>query len=305
MRRRSDSERDTLVDSLEADATVDPRRACLIVMYGDELGRRVTLDPKGATLLGRDAACHVPLDDETVSREHASIVYSEGALGIADGAFRVRDLGSTNGVHVNFRRVAEQALADGDLLKVGRTVFKFLHSGQIESRYHEAIHELMIHDGLTRAYNRRHFDQELSRELGRAERYRRSLALVLFDIDHFKHINDARGHLIGDEVLRRLADMVQARMRREDLLARIGGEEFAVILPESNVAGAEVLAERLRALVAAADVSIDGERVPLTCSFGCAAATPDRGTTPRDVIARADGALYAAKAAGRNCVRTA
>src|SRR5438046_722388 len=123
-------------------------------MYGDELGRRIMLDPKEETAFGREPDSHVMLDDEMVSRKHAVISYVDAVGGVA--GYRVRDLSSTNGVHVNFRRVPEHALADGDLVKIGRTVFKFLHSGQIESRYHEAIHELMTHDGLTRAYNRRH-----------------------------------------------------------------------------------------------------------------------------------------------------
>jgi diguanylate cyclase (GGDEF)-like protein len=289
--------RATVVDTLGPPSSArDPRQACLILIYGDELGRRVPLELHDAIHVGRDTDCELVLDDETVSRRHARVSYSEGH-------YAIRDLGSTNGIFVNNLPTEEHALLDGDLVKIGRNIFKFLQGSHIESNYHEVIYQLMTNDGLTQAFNRRYFEQQLAREMSRASRYERPLALLLFDIDHFKQINDARGHLIGDEVLRQLANMVQARVRREDIFARVGGEEFAVLVPEGTLASVRTLAERLRAIIADAAIQVEGEPCRVTCSFGIASLRPSRESRPRDLYERADAALYAAKSSGRNCVR--
>src|SRR5206468_1010659 len=132
----------------------------------------------------------------------------------------------------------------------GRTIFKFLTGGNIEAAYHEEIYRLTTVDGLTQTYNKRYFMDTLERELSRSHRYRRDLSLIMFDIDHFKSINDSFGHLAGDHVLKHLAQVVTARIRREDIMARFGGEEFAIVLPEIDSANALQFAEKIRKLVA-------------------------------------------------------
>lgn len=291
-------DRETVVDTLgPPSSTFDLGSACLVVIYGEQLGKRLPLDPKTETIFGRASECQVVLEDETVSRRHARIVSRRGL-------YFLEDLGSTNGVCVNNFQVSSHRLGDGDQVKVGRTIYKFLHGGNIETDYHEVIYQLMTNDGLTRAYNRRYFDQELERELNRAARYGRPLALVVFDIDHFKQINDSRGHLGGDEVLRQLAAIVMRLVRREDLFARIGGEEFALLIPEGSLSGAGLLAERLRATIEGHPFVTDGQPLRVTCSFGVAYLEPRTTSSSRELYERADSALYAAKGAGRNCVRT-
>lgn len=291
------TDRETVVDKLAPpSSTFDLGSACLVVIYGEQLGKRLSLDSAAEMTFGRASDCEVVLEDETVSRRHARIVSRYGV-------YLIEDIGSTNGVCVNNIHVDSRKLGDGDQVKVGRTIFKFLQGGNIEADYHEVIYQMMTNDGLTRAYNRRYFDQELLRERNRASRYGRPLSLIVFDVDHFKQINDLRGHLGGDEVLRQLAGIVMRLVRREDLFARIGGEEFALLLPEGALSGAAQLAERLRATIAAHEFFVEGQMVRVTCSFGVASLDPQSPGSARDLYERADSALYAAKAAGRNCVR--
>ncbi|MBM4359405.1 MAG: GGDEF domain-containing protein [Deltaproteobacteria bacterium] len=290
-------DRETVLDTAgPPPSTSAPGRACLIVLYGDDLGRRLPLAPDAAITFGRASGCEVVLDDATVSRRHARIAFRAGH-------YILEDFGSTNGVLVNQTRVGEARLGDGDQLRIGRTIYKFLQGGNIESEYHEVIYELMTNDGLTRARNRRFFDEELTRETLRATRYRRPLGLVIFDIDHFKKINDAHGHLGGDEVLRALAATVSGQVRREDVFARTGGEEFAVLVPEGTLEGVRLLAERLRRAIEVTAFAHDEVAIPVTCSFGVASSLPDARSAPKQLYERADAALYAAKRDGRNCVR--
>lgn len=162
-----------------------------------------------------------------------------------------------------------------------------------------------VTDDLTGLYNKRHFRQTLDRETNRIRRYGGSLALILFDIDHFKKINDDYGHPAGDLVLGSLGRLVQRNVRNVDCPCRYGGEEFAVILPCTGAEGALVLAERLRRKVAEElAVDFEGHRLTVTCSFGVGEFSSD-GDTAETLEARTDKALYKAKEEGRNRVTAA
>jgi two-component system cell cycle response regulator len=269
------------------------KEACLVIIYGEDLGRRVPLGDD-ACVIGRSSKCDVQVDQESVSRNHARI----SRLG--DG-YTIRDLGSTNGTYVNDEIVDEMMLRDGDQLKIGRTIFKFIVGGNMEAQYHEEIYRLMTVDGLTELHNKRFFTEAIDKELSRAKRYERSFALVLFDIDHFKKINDAYGHLAGDAVLRQLGALVRGRVRRDDIPARTGGEEFAVILPEVGREGAAALADKLRRSVEEATFRFEGTVIPVTISLGVAEWDPGI-EDPAEMIKRADEKLYEAKRSGRNQV---
>ncbi|MBX3650142.1 MAG: sensor domain-containing diguanylate cyclase [Burkholderiales bacterium] len=163
----------------------------------------------------------------------------------------------------------------------------------------DALLEMSQLDPLTGVANRRCFDYRASGEFLRARRFGRDLSVVMLDIDHFKRINDRWGHAAGDKVLKKLCESVQAELREVDLLARVGGEEFAVLMPDTNLDGAFLLAERLRRCVMAQEL-IEGEDIiKFTASFGVAALGSE-DKSPDDVLKRADVALYAAKGAGRN-----
>ncbi len=159
-------------------------------------------------------------------------------------------------------------------------------------------------DSLTGAVNRRHFAEAAAAEWGRSIRYARPASLILFDLDRFKQVNDDYGHAVGDQVLQQVAEACQYEIRDIDLLARIGGEEFAVLLPETPMEGAVGLAERLRGSIAA--LSIDTAKGPLhpTASFGVAPLAIE-GHDWTEALDLADGALYRAKENGRNRVEAA
>ncbi len=160
------------------------------------------------------------------------------------------------------------------------------------------------HDPLTKLPNRRAFEEQLAEEIKRYGRYARPIALVMVDIDHFKRVNDMHGHDAGDQVLETLGKILRGALRETDLPARLGGEEFVALLPETTLAAAADTAERLRARIEKTPVDWHGETIGFTASFGVAAA-PDCVADPAALLERADAALYAAKAAGRNRVVTA
>jgi diguanylate cyclase (GGDEF)-like protein len=169
------------------------------------------------------------------------------------------------------------------------------------ARLHRLVERQAVTDGLTDLANRRQFEQGLAGEISRAERFGGTLALILADLDNFKQVNDRYGHQAGDEVLRRFADILRETVRDVDLPARYGGEEFAVLLPQTDLEGAERLAERLRQAVAERPLTTKpGSLVACTASFGVAS-FPD-SSTPAALFAAADEALYRAKAEGKNRV---
>jgi diguanylate cyclase (GGDEF)-like protein len=289
-----DTPRVTLTDS---DAiTPSGGEACLVSIYGPNLGRRWSLD-RDEIVVGRDGDCDVLVPIDTVSRRHCRLRQSDGAVFLTD-------LGSTNGTALNDEALApneEFALRAGDRIRVGSAIFKYLRGGDVESLYHEEIYRTMIADGLTGASNRRFFTEFLEREMARCQRHGRPLSLVLFDLDHFKLVNDGFGHLTGDEVLREVAKLVREQVRREDCFARYGGEEFAVVLTETNLEAARAFAERLRGRVEAHEFSAGSESIPVTISVGLAAMGKDT-SEPADFLAAVDAHLYEAKSAGRNRV---
>jgi diguanylate cyclase (GGDEF)-like protein len=269
------------------------KEACLVVIYGDELGKKYNLNTN-SVLIGRSSKCDIQIDQESISRNHSKIVNTGKSI-------LVRDLGSTNGTYVNDEPVEEHTLHDGDLIKIGRTIFKFLSGGNIENAYHEEIYRLTTVDGLTQISNKRFFMETLEREIARAHRYQRALALVMFDLDHFKNINDTYGHLAGDYVLKHLASAVRQKIRREDLFARYGGEEFAIVLPEIPLAAALSFAEKVRQVVEEKEFRFENASIEVTISMGVAA-SDDQTKDVETLIKVADERLYAAKAGGRNQV---
>jgi diguanylate cyclase (GGDEF)-like protein len=230
-----------------------------------------------------------------VSRRHARI------QGGAEGHFAL-DLQSTNGTFVNDQPASTTKLKDGDYLRVGNWIFRYLAGGNLEAEYHEEIYRLTIIDALTGIHNKRFMMEFLDRELARSARHQRPLAIVMFDLDHFKSVNDRFGHLGGDYTLRELANCVKTAIRREELFARYGGEEFAVVLPETTQIGAMELAERIRQLIESHGFEYEGKPFHITISLGVYVTTGDASLTPSDLIREADLNLFNAKNAGRNRV---
>jgi diguanylate cyclase (GGDEF)-like protein len=272
------------------------REACLVHIYptGPGMGTRYTLGDT-PLVVGRGNESDIRINDNSVSRRHARIQPG------ADGYYAI-DLQSTNGTFVNDMPASMHKLRDGDYLRVGNCIYRFLTGGNVEAEYHEEIYRLTIIDGLTEIHNKRYLLEFLDRELARSARYGRPLAVLLFDIDHFKGINDQMGHLGGDFTLRELALRVKGGIRKEELFARYGGEEFAVVLPETAREGAIHIAERIRGLVEAQPFAYEGRHYDLTISIGVATTVGEQELSPNDLLRRADERLYQAKREGRNRV---
>jgi diguanylate cyclase (GGDEF)-like protein len=270
--------------------------ACLVHIYpsGPGIGQRYALGEL-PVFLGRGEDCDIRITEHSVSRRHARIDCTANL-------YTAIDLQSTNGTFVNNVPTSRTQLKDGDYLRIGNCIFRFLAGGNVETEYHEEIYRLTIIDALTEVYNKRFLHEFLDREIARSKRHHRPLSLVMFDIDHFTAINDEVGHLGGDFTLRQLANTVKSKVRREDLFARYGGEEFAVILVEAPRDGALLMAERLRGLVEKQTFEFEGKTYPVTISLGVASTTGADGATADELIRRADEKLYEAKNGGRNRV---
>jgi len=267
--------------------------ACLVMIHGETIGKRFPIADQ-PLVIGRSLDCHIQLTDDYVSRQHCRLLPIKSGIELAD-------LGSTNGTYVNGIIKKKYILKDGDRIRVGRNIFKFLTGANIEQEYHEEIYRLKTTDSLTGAYNKMYFLEMFERELYRFHRHQGKLALLMMDIDHFKRINDQHGHLAGDRVLAQLGEMISDSVRYEDTFARYGGEEFTLLMPEMDLHGALEVAERLRMLIDATIFEFEGLELPVTVSIG-AAEVAETMQKPEDAIAIADECLYEAKSSGRNCV---
>lgn len=260
------------------------------------LGTRFRFRPGAVLVIGRAKSADISLPAvSSISRRHARLRYRTESVVL-------EDLGSTNGTYVNDTRIEDPTvLRSGDRFQVGGVHFKFLQERDVENAYHEAIHEMVVRDGLTQISNRRHFEEEADRELARARRYDRPLTLVLFDLDQFKSVNDTHGHLCGDLVLKQVVRLTADFLRREQVFARVGGEEFAILTPEARGDGGRVLAERLRARIARSPFEYSGASFLVTCSYGVAELDVEMKSA-HELYEAADQALYRSKNSGRNTV---
>ncbi|MDB4958352.1 MAG: hypothetical protein JWO36_5921 [Myxococcales bacterium] len=274
--------------------TLRKDRAYLIVIAGTQVGEMIPL--KSTTVIGRGVEADVRLIEDKMSRKHCRLVVDEGVTFI-------EDLGSSNGTYVNGVRVERQQLSDGDKIQIGETtILKFTYNDSLEENFQKQMYDSALRDGLTKIFNKKYFHDRIRTEFAFTARHGTVLSLILFDIDHFKKVNDTRGHLAGDKVLALLAQHVLNLLRSEDVFARYGGEEFAVLCRQTNVENAEVLAERIRGSVEQLPIMHNGDRIPITISVGVAMIPDTRITDVDAFIGVADEALYAAKRGGRNRV---
>lgn len=191
----------------------------------------------------------------------------------------------------------------GEVQYVCFTLFDVTDASLYQSKLQETtekLRELSNRDGLTQLFNRRYIEESLSTEFQRAQRYGNNLSVILTDIDFFKKVNDIHGHLAGDEVLRVVSQRLTEGLRGSDILGRYGGEEFLIILPETDIAGAKVLAERLREAVQSEPIEAEGESLTINISLGVTQ-LHDKTLAYAQLIAEADLALYQSKENGRNC----
>lgn len=262
--------------------------ACLVVIRGDSLGARVGLD-SAELRIGRNASADLRLPHRNVSRAHCAIT-RHGDI------YWLRDLYSTNGTYLNEQPIERAPLRDGDQIRIGQTVLKFIAAGNIEADYHNSLRESAMRDGLTGLFNRNHalaaIDELLADDT--------ELALAIIDIDYFKAINDDHGHLVGDGVLREISALMRQQIDPAGLAARLGGEEFVLVFPNHDIATARPYCEALREAIDSHRFEDDQtSSLHVTVSIGLAQSTAD-ASDASDLLRRADEALYRAKNTGRN-----
>jgi two-component system, cell cycle response regulator len=273
------------------------RSAALICISGRSIGQMFLLS-KDETAIGRAPECDVFLDDEGVSRNHAKVIRQDHQL-------ILMDLGSTNGTWHEGERVQVMTLQDGAKIQVGTaTILQFRYQDQREMQFHALMQTFKTHDPMTEAFNKRAFLAEIEVEAGFARRHGQPLSVVMFDLDHFKRVNDTYGHQGGDLVLRRVSKAVSETKRKEDIFARFGGEEFVLLLRNTHLEEAFIVGERIRRAVEQLEVIHNGRRIPCTVSVGVATLQGE-DMSHSELIERADDRLYMAKRKGRNRTESA
>lgn len=282
----------------EGESAPEPCEWVLVVYAGAQLGRMFPLVP-GANMVGRSPQAQVALLDEEVSRNHARLDLLPGS---GDPEVILEDLGSTNGTLVNGQpALGPVHLRAGDRISMGDHVLKLVAMDPLERRFHSVLLDQSSRDPLTGLGNRRTTLDDLQTRFGLSRRHGRALSVIMCDLDHFKSINDSLGHGAGDAVLRAFGERVRQGLRTTDIAGRIGGEEFLLVLPETDLEGATLLAERLRQSTCDTPFPLAGEPLTVTVSLGVA----ERSHEDREggtLLARADRALYDAKRQGRNRV---
>lgn len=283
-----------------------PQRPALLVQRGPTIGDwfLIAADAASATV-GRGDDADFQVKDASVSRTHARFLVDRGSPGTP--SIRVEDLGSTNGTRVNGTAVSQPALLqDGDLIRVGDVVLRFRLMDADDVTFQEAICSQVRSarkDTLTGLYSRRYLDEQLPILVKSHRRNEQALSVLIIDLDHFKAINDCHGHLVGDEVLWRVADALRGAVRSADSAVRYGGEEFCVLLPGTGRIEAARVGERIRQAISRVDLDSLDPGLRVTASIGVATLGPDEEVV--ELLQRADLALYSAKHGGRNRVHIA
>lgn len=268
----------------------------LLVVGGDLNGS--IFDLKTAiTTIGRNPDCSIPLEFQGISRVHFK-------LHLADNSDVVlEDCGSKNGTYLNNKKIETNTkLVKGDIIKVGSIALKFLPKGDPERLTYDKLNREANTDRHTGCYNKVYFNNALEMMVKKSKLVGDPLSLLIFDLDHFKKLNDGYGHDAGDYVLKEMATQIRMNgVRDEDVFARYGGEEFVILLPKTNLKQAFEIAERLRKLIEAHSFIYETKKLPVSASVGVADFRPGVNTGT-DLFKRADEAVYKSKEQGRNCV---
>jgi diguanylate cyclase (GGDEF)-like protein len=289
-RKTTGVSRREVADALARGKAPEP---ALIMLEGDLPGQVYRLN-EGRQLIGRRPECEIRLRERAVSGLHAEVVRVRDVV-------TINDLGSTNGTVVDGAAIVSPLqLEEGTLLRLGNCVFKFVDS-LLDVEFLESLHARSTRDALTETINQPYLIARLAFVLDTTSP-ERPLSVIAFDYDEFKQVNDHYGHAAGDHVLRASAMLVRRiAVRDDDLFARMGGEEFTIVMPSTDRATAADVAERLRAAFAANVFDFAGQPIQFTASFGvCDTVTP--AERPQDLLARADELLYQSKREGRNRV---
>ena len=275
--------------------STEVRKAFMVVLSGDRMGETFTLN-EGRTSIGRGLHADIRVNDEGISREHAIVELDEGR-------YMLSDAGSTNGTFSNGDRVDRHELAEGDKVQIGATsVLRFTFEDDADDDLQRSLYESALRDRLTGIFNRGYFNNRLESDVAFALRHGKPLALVMFDIDNFRTINDSHGQDVGDAILHQLAQRVQRTTRSEDIFARYGGEEFGLICRDVDALRASKAANRISSLVRGKEFEIEALSVPVSVSLGVADLAMLLQPSAKALVEAADTALFVAKRQGRDRV---
>ncbi|MCB9397152.1 MAG: GGDEF domain-containing protein [Acidobacteria bacterium] len=268
----------------------------LLVLSGDVVGRVIRLKPGKRYVCGRSRNLDIFLNDENISREHAFFLTTEA------GQTGLTDLSSTNGTLVNGKKIQSIILNDGDRISLGNVILRYSLKDDLEFVFQQELFEKATKDPLTGAYNRAFFMDALQKEFNFHQRTQKPLTLMIFDLDNFKAINDVYGHVNGDIVLKSLAGELINCLRREDLFARFGGEEFVAMFRNTPKEKALRIGEKLLELVRNMNFTLPMVEFKTSVTIGLATLENDNVSTPEELLRMADQNLYAGKKAGKDRV---
>lgn len=276
-------------------------RPVLVVMNHDRFSEWHIMKERVNTI-GRDPNASFQVRDDTVSRIHAMVEYSNFNVNDTPECW-VADNESRNGTFLNGIKIANrERLHNGDRIFIGNTCLTYFVRTEDEIHSSKKLRQLATMDSLTGLPNRNFMMTEYQREFERAQRYNRPVSLMLMDLDDFKKVNDTYGHEVGDFVLERTAKLIASRIRTHDIAARYGEEEFALLMPETNINGALVMGERLRNTIGSHLYTHLEHRIRITMSVGVTQYNPLIDEDMGDFVERADHALQQAKQNGKNQV---
>jgi two-component system, cell cycle response regulator len=289
-------EKTTITNIKKAGPDGESKQAFFIIISGNPVGSMFKID-SDEMLIGRSADMDICINDKEVSRKHAKVVKEP------DGNLIIVDLKSTNGTYYNGKRIDKHLLKDGDKIQIAfTTIMKFSYQDSIEIKFQKGLFESASKDKLTKIYNRAFFSERFPQEFSYATRHNMPLSLVLFDIDHFKKVNDTYGHQAGDRVLSKIADVVSKIIRKENIFARYGGEEFVILLRNTNEEKALIFANNIKKAIEEHAFRFSDAVIPVTISAGIATYREGNFRKDAEMFRIADQYLYMAKNHGRNRV---
>lgn len=282
----------------------DDLQPALVFLSGELIAVPIPLD-RDQVILGRALEADVRINDVKVSRRHAIVKTTTDASN-GRSEYVITDLDSRNGIFVNGRKVKDASLANGDKITIGEHILRFELLDEIDREYQKQIHRLLTHDDLTGLLSSRSFFSELRREAAKAASEKKSLCVLVMDVDHFKKVNDTYGHLTGSRTLEEIGQCIIGVLRSGDAASRFGGEEFAAFLLDADLAQGLIAAERIRSAIEKKEFSVIRKGKPaelhhVTISIGVATFPAD-SSDPIELVEIADSALYRAKREGRNRV---
>ncbi len=284
----------TLIQINPDDFRYEKSKSCIII-EGDQIGKIFSLI-KQQNIIGRAEDADINLNSSTVSRRHAQINIDD------KNSIVIMDLNSSNGTYVNGNRIKEAELHEGDIFSIGIYKLKIASLSKHDTAFFQRMIDGAEKDSLTGVYNKGHIMRLLGSMITQSWHFKRLVSIAMVDIDHFKKINDTYGHIVGDAVLRDIAQLFHVHLRSTDRFGRFGGDEFLIIFDRTSTNDARIISERLRRIITKHKTIYGDKSIEVTVSIGLASNENKQIKDAESFIKLADEKLYSAKKNGRNQV---